>query len=143
MSIDHRLRCPALRLGFASERGGVDQHVGCFDEPGIGRDLLSLLNQEHVAGHDFVPRHIKRLVASKDPCPGRKESMEGMHGSFRFIFLKEGKDGVDDDYTEDCPAERGHSFARLHEVCRERQGDGDPEQQGQEVSELVEESSNQ
>ena len=69
--------------------------------------------------------------------------MEGMHGSFRFIFLKEGKDGVDDDYTEDRPAKRGHAFARLHEVCRERQGDGDPEQHGEKVSELVEESSNQ
>ena len=53
--------------------------------------------------------------------------------------LEEGKDGVDDDHTENRPAERGHPFAGLHEFCRESQGDGDPEQNGQEVSELVEE----
>jgi hypothetical protein len=69
--------------------------------------------------------------------------MESMYGSFRFIFLKEGKDGVDDDHTEDRPAERGHPFAWLHEFCRESQAGGDPEQDGQEVSELVEESSYQ
>ena len=69
--------------------------------------------------------------------------MEGMHCALRFILLKEGKDGVDDDHTEDRPAERGHTFAGLHEFCRESQGDGDPEQNGQEMGELMEEPSNQ
>jgi hypothetical protein len=69
--------------------------------------------------------------------------MEGMHRSLRFIFLKEGKDGVDHDHTEDRPAERGHTFAGLHEFCRESQGDGDPEQNGQEMGELMEEPLNQ
>jgi hypothetical protein len=56
--------------------------------------------------------------------------MEGMHRALRLVFLKEGKDGVDDNDTEDRPAERGHPFAWLHEFCREREGGGDPEQNG-------------
>ena len=55
MSIGDRLRCPPLRLGFACERGEVDTHFGCFDESGVGRDLLSLLNHEHVSRHDLIP----------------------------------------------------------------------------------------
>jgi hypothetical protein len=130
-------------VGFACERGEVDTHFGCFDEPGVGRDLLSLLDHEHVTRHDLAPRHVMRLVASQHPCSGREETMEGMHRALRFIFLKEGKDGVDDDHTENRPAERGHTFAGLHEFCRESQSSGDPEQNVQEVGELVEEPSNQ
>ena len=55
MSIGYRLRCPPLRLGFACERGDVDTHFGCFDEPRVGRDLFSLLDQEHVTRHDLAP----------------------------------------------------------------------------------------
>jgi hypothetical protein len=130
-------------LGFACERGEVDTHFGCFDEPGVGRDLFSLLDQEHVTRHDFVPRHVMRVVVAQHPGSGRKEAMKGMHRALRCIFLKEGKDGVDDDHTEDCPAERSHPFAGLHKFCGESQSGGDPEQNGQEVSELAEEPSNQ
>jgi hypothetical protein len=143
MSIDDRLRRPPLRLGFACERGEVDTHVGSFDEPGVGRDLLSLLDQEHVTRHDLAPRHVTRLIASQHPGPGGEEAMKGMHCALRLIFLKEGKDGVDDYHTENRPAERGHPFAGLHEFCRERQTGGDPEQHGQEVGELMQESPNQ
>jgi hypothetical protein len=69
--------------------------------------------------------------------------MEGMHRALRFVFLKEGKDGVDKDHTEDRPAKGGHPFAGLHEFCGEREGGSHPEQNGKEVGELVEEPSNQ
>ena len=69
--------------------------------------------------------------------------MEGVDCALGFIFLKEGKNGVDADHTEDRPAEGEHPFARFHEFCHECQTGGDPEQYGQEVGELAEETSNQ
>src|SRR5262245_57357891 len=106
MPVVHRVRCPPLRLRFACERGEVDTHFGGFDEPGVGRDLFSLLDYEHVTRHNLSPRHVMWLIASQHPCPGGEEAMEGMHGTLRFIFLKECEAGVDDDHTEDRPAER-------------------------------------
>ena len=66
--------------------------------------------------------------------------MERLHGALGFVFLEKGKDGIDDDDPEDGPSQRGHALAGFHEVGGEREAGSDPEQQGEKMGEVADES---
>ncbi len=66
-----------------------------------------------------------------------QQTAERLDSSFRLIFLQEGKNRIDHDDAQDGVAQCGHALAGLHEVRGKGKARGDPEQDGEEVSEMA------
>jgi hypothetical protein len=66
--------------------------------------------------------------------------MKGLDRSFCLVFLQEGEPGIDHDDPKDCPPQRGHAFTRSHEVRGKRERGSNPQQDGEEVGEMMQES---
>ncbi len=115
--------------GLPGERRHVDLERS-LKEARVGRDPLSLLDQQHVARDELGRRDAELLAVAEDPRLGGEIGGERLHRAFGLELLDEGEDRVDEDHDDD----------------RDRHGDdaGDPgesrrrpEEQRQRMGELA------
>ncbi len=114
---------------LAGERRGVDGEGVHRFEAQIGRDPVSLAEQDDVTGDQLFCVDLDRRAVAHDGGPARQEITEPLGGVLGALFLHECKRGVEHDDDEDGHAQLGHPGD-------ERQHARHPQQQGEEVDHL-------
>ena len=107
-----------------------------FHHPRVRGHGLALLEQQHVARHDF--RRVDRLgcALAQDECPGGSELGEVGEGPLRAAFLDHGEGGVDDHDRRHREGFVGPAPVALEVPDDEGETGGGQQQQGQRVAEL-------
>ena len=124
--LEHRMR-------LAGERALIDPQSRRREELAVGRDLIALADLDDVAGHQLDGGLAQFPAGSKDGDHRREHLLERLDGALGAIFLQEAEDAVDEDDSEDRPAELGHPGQHGEDA-------GHPEQDGEEAPELLEEA---
>ena len=119
------------RLRLARHRRQID--IDCpIEQPGVRRDPIALLDQEHVAGHkragvDLLPTTVPEYVGLLGEV-----APKGFDGLLCLALLDEGEEGVEQHDRHDRDCERGRT-------ADQREHSGHPEQQRKRVYELLRE----
>jgi hypothetical protein len=124
--LEHRMR-------LARERALIDPQSRRREELAIGRDLIALADLDDVAGHQVDGGLAQFPAGSKHSDHRREHLLERLDGALGAIFLQEAEDAVDEDDSEDRPAQLGHPGQYGEDA-------GHPEQDGEEAPELLEEA---
>lgn len=125
-------RSSRTRLGrhaLAGEGGGVDGQLVGIAQHEVGRDAITRLEEDEIAGHQRHGVHGRPVAVPHDHRPTGEQGPELARGSFGPVLLGEGEQGVDHHHHEDGDAE-------LWEPGDEGQKTRSPEQQGEEVGQL-------
>ena len=122
----------ANRLGLAGECGIVRAQFELLDQTRIGRYGIALFEDHEIAGNQFGGRDLHGLPIPDDSGIVRNHLLEGFGGLLSAELLPEGEDRVDEDDCEDRPSELGHP-------ADEREDAADPEHDGEQVVEVLEE----
>jgi hypothetical protein len=117
------------RLRLPRQRGQVDVD-GPVDQPRVGRDLLSLLDEENVARNEPGCVHELPLAVSQDRRLLRQVGAQRLDGALGLALLGEGEDRVQNDDGEDGRGEDGSPAG-------EREAGGEEEKERERMRELA------
>ena len=131
-----RRRGLAYRLGLARERGVVGAQLELLDEPRICRDRVAFFKDHQIAGDQLGRGDLNRLAVSDHLGVVRDHLFEGLGGLLGAELLPEREDRVDEDDREDRPAELRHAADEGEDAT-------DPQHDGEQVIEVLEELQDQ
>lgn len=68
----------AHRHGFAGEQRFIGFQLTRFDQQGVRRDPVSLIEHQQIADHDFAARNPHGFAMADHQCPGRGHVAQGL-----------------------------------------------------------------
>jgi hypothetical protein len=131
------------RPGLTGYRGVVYAHPERLEKPAIGWNIFTGAQKDDVAGNQIL-----RWNDDYGPGPlgadlGRQQPLQRRHRLFGPVFLPEREQAVDHNHADDREAEGCHALAWHLPIGNERERRRDPQQNGEEVCDLCDESSSQ
>ena len=107
------------RLGLPGEWRLVHAQERNLDQPSIGGDKISRIENEQIAAHDLARRHQLGVTVAHDARAGRCHARERGHRSLGPILLEEADRGVQQDDRENRaavdPLAQRHGHDRGHD----------------------------
>ena len=114
---------------LAGQGGLVDPQLGLLDQPGVGRDVVALGQEQHVPGHQRLGRHGALRAVPQDAGLSGQQPAQGRGGPLRLVLLPEAEGPVDQVHQPDGHPELGHPGD-------EADGAAGPQQEGHQVGEV-------
>jgi len=128
---------PGDRQRFAGDRRAVDLRPERFDQPAVGWDAVTLVQTDDVAWHERARGQFHQAAAAFYRDHLRKQIAERGECLFAPILLPEREQAIDQDDADDRDREHAHSLARLLDLGKQSERGREPEDQGEEVGELM------
>ena len=110
---------------LAGERRLLGGEGKGFDEPGIGRHVVTRLDLDAISGHEFAGRNRTWCSIADDAGQRRRHPAEGRQCPLGAVLLQEADDGVDQHDRHD----RGCVGPVAHGPRDDRRRDQDPDHQ--------------
>ena len=96
------------RDGLPGQGGGVDLESARQDPP-VGGDLVALLDQQHVSGHDLRRLDRHRFPVTQYHSPGGRVGLQCLDRPLGLQLLNEREDRVEDDDDQDRDGHRDNA----------------------------------
>ena len=131
------------RTRLAGHRGVVDANAESLDEPAVSGHVIPGGQEDDIAGNDVVGRDHDHGIITQCPDLMRKQTLQRGHRFFGPVLLPEREGAVDHDHRDDGDRERRHALAGHPSVRDQRQQGREPQEDGEEVRELADESNDE
>ena len=120
MGLIHCLDLLANGNRFPREEGFVGMGVLHVEEAQIRGDLVALVQQDDIPGHDLPCQDDLLATVPPHRTGGHHHPLERFQRSLRLAFLEEAEQCVQDDHTEDHGGIHHHIFATQGQRARHR-----------------------
>ena len=115
---------------LARQRGFVRVQPRVLNDPAIGGDAISCIEQHHIAGHQSLGGNLALSTIAEHTRDGHRALAQSRQGTRRLPLRDEADDRVEHDHDQDCAG-----FDQLAE--RERDCGGSEQQPHDQAFELV------
>ncbi len=130
----------SLESDSPGDRRVVDANSEGLDQAAIRRNVVPLLQEDDVARDEPVCEQPDRLTIAQHLDLLRQQPAQRGQRSFDPEFLPEGKQPADQDNGQDRVTDLRHAMTRIAPFGHKGQARGEPQDQGEKVSELLQEA---
>jgi hypothetical protein len=132
-----RVGIAPLGQRFSGDGGIVDAQDEGFEQPAVGWYVVTFLQQQNIAWHQFGGGDQHQFAAPHRLDLLRQQLLQSGDGLLGPVLLPERKQAVDQDHAQDRPAQRRHALARRTVLGEEGQPRGKPQNQCEKMGELL------